>query len=171
MKTTPRGVSFLLISFFAICLTGCSPRQSEVPLTQLQKREIQSRDFDTDDKKLVMKSMMNVLQDEGFIIKNVVFEVGLLNAEKNVDIENTASAVFLTVFAGENARWEKQQLLDASANVSEFGNKTRVRMNFQIKTVDNFGCPKNVTTVLDPCMYQEFFDKVNKGIFIQEQNI
>lgn len=152
-------------------LTGCAPRPSEPPPTQLQIREIQTREFATCDTKLVMKSMMNVLQDEGFIIKNAVVDLGLLSAEKNIDVENRAEAIFAAMFVGPQARWSKYQILEASANVSEFGPKTRIRINFQIKTLDNFGCPKDVITLNDPCYYQEFFEKVSKGIFIQEQDI
>jgi len=163
-------------SFSAIALsllfTGCCVYQeNEQPITQLQIREIQTREFDTQDTKLVMKSVMNVLQDEGFIVKNAVMDIGLLNAEKHVDIENKFSSFCLTLMEGKDARWCKQTVLEASANVSEFGCKTRVRMNFQSKTFDNFGCPKEITTIQDPQFYMNFFDKVSKGIFIQEQNI
>lgn len=162
---------FLTLSLFVV-LCGCSIHQSaDVPFTQLQVREIQSREFDTSDTKLVMKSMMNVLQDEGFIVKNAVAELGLLSAEKNIDVENTGTKILLCALQGSNARWSKQEILEASANVSEYGSKTRVRMNFQTKTMDNYGCPKDIKSINDPKFYQDFFNKVSKGIFIQEQNI
>lgn len=140
-------------------------------MTQLQVREVQTKDFDTADTKLVMKSMMNVLQDEGFIIKNAVIDLGLLSAEKIINVENRGTAIFMTLAMGHEARWEKQQTLEASANVSEFGSKTLVRINFQTKTLDNFGCPRDVKSIQDPLFYQDFFEKVSKGIFIQEQQI
>ncbi len=155
----------------AVVLTGCCPHGFDQPLTQLEVREIQTKDFDTDNTKLVMKSMMNVLQDEGYIIKNAVVDLGLLSAEKTINVENLGLAILLALSGGENARWDKQQTLEASANVSEFGSKTRVRMNFQKKTLDNFGRPSNVSTIRDPLFYQTFFEKVSKGIFIQEQQI
>ncbi len=158
----------LLVLFF---FNGCAPQYREPPMTQLQIREIQSREFDTNDSKLVMKSMMNVLQDEGFIIKNAVLDLGLLNAERTEDIGNTSHARMMYFLAGEEARWDKQTILDASGNVSEFGNKTRVRMNFQIKTIDNKGNPSDTRTILDPVYYQSFFEKVSKGLFIQQENI
>lgn len=162
---------FLPLGIFL--LTGCVPHHTEVvqPMTQLQVREIQTREFDTADIKLVMKSMINVLQDEGFIIKNAVSDLGLLSGEKIIDVENKREAMMMVLLAGDHARWQKQQTLEASANVSEFGDKTRVRINFQTKTIDNYGCPKDVLTVKDPYYYQEFFDKVGKGIFIQQQKI
>ena len=117
-----------------------------------------------------MKSIMNVLQDEGYIIKNAVSDVGLLSAEKIIDVENLGMAILSSALCN-NPRWNKQQVHEASANLSEFGEKTRVRINFQVKTMDNFGQPRDVVTVMDPKYYQEFFDKVSKGLFIQQQNI
>lgn len=164
------------ISLTAICcglLAGCAPHpQVDDEATQLQVRQIQSREFDTSDTKLVMKSMMNVLQDEGYIVKNAVADLGLLSAEKNIDVENKTAAVLLTVLSSSNnPRWDKHQVREVSANISEYGCKTRVRVNFQTKTMDNYGCPTKVETVKDPQVYLEFFDKVSKGIFIQEQEI
>lgn len=155
----------------SLLLSACSHNQFESPMTQLQVRDLQSREFNTTDTKLVMKSMMNVLQDDGFIIKNAVSDLGLLSAEKHMDVENKTHAFLMVALVGSKARWNKQRLLEASANVSEFGNKTRVRINFQTKTMDNFGCPCDVETITNPRIYQEFFDKLSKGIFIQEQNI
>lgn len=163
--------TWMLASASTFLLTGCVHFPSEPPMTQLQVREIQTRDFDTSDTKLVMKSMMNVLQDEGFMIKNAVIDLGLLNAEKIRDVENTSKVMMARLLSGEYARWDKQQTVEASANVSEFGSKTRVRINFQIKTLDNFGCPQDVISVSDSLYYQRFFEKVSKGIFLQEQEI
>lgn len=165
MKTTL--ISFIVVIFFS----GCTPHYQEPPKTQLQIREIQSREFDTQDSKLVMKSMMNVLQDEGFIIKNAVLDLGLLNAERTEDIENRSHARMMYMLGGNEARWNKQTVLEASANVSEYGNKTRIRINFQIKKIDNFGHPVDTETILDSIYYQSFFDKVSKGVFIQQENI
>lgn len=167
-----KSMKFSVLIFVLPFLSGCAANKSiETATTQLQVREVQTREFDTCDTKLVMKSMMNVLQDEGFIIKNAVADLGLLSAEKSIDIEKAGEAVLLTVLIGPSARWSKQNVLEASGNVSEYGSKTRVRMNFQTKTMDNFGCPKVIKTIDDLKFYQDFFDKVSKGIFIQEQGI
>lgn len=172
MKRLLKPMKFFVIIFGLFFLSGCVANKSiGTVVTQLQVREIQTREFDTCDTKSVMKSMMNVLQDEGFIIKNAVADLGLLSAEKSIDIENRGEAFLCTMLLGSSARWSKQNILEASGNVSEYGSKTRVRMNFQIKTMDNFGCPKVIKTIDDLKFYQDFFDKVSKGIFIQEQGI
>lgn len=151
--------------------TACTRPVQDPPMTQLQKREIQTREFDTNDTKFVMKSMMHVLQDDGFVIKNAVLDLGLLSAEKEINIEHKGEAFAAQLLMGAQARWKKQEILEASANISEFGDKTRVRINFQRKIMDNFGCPKDVQSVLDDVIYQDFFSKVNKSIFIQQENI
>jgi hypothetical protein len=65
------------------------------PKTQLEIREIQTRSYDTPDTKMVMKAVLNVLQDEGYNIKNAETELGLLTASKEIDIEDkTQAALF-----------------------------------------------------------------------------
>lgn len=165
-----KALSLLICTIVSLC-TSCTPRPSEPPMTQLEIRVAQTREFETTDTKLVMKSMMNVLQDEGYIIKNAVLDLGLLSAEKQVDIENKTEAFFAVCALGNQARWNKHQVLEASANVSDFGNQTRVRINFQFKTFDNFGCVKDIKEIKDPEIYQTFFTKVNKGIFLQQEGV
>lgn len=169
LKGVATTITILIISLTT--LTGCAPRTTENQPTQLEIREIQTREFDTPNTKLVLKSMMNVLQDEGFIIKNVVPEVGLLSAEKNVDVEDKTTVFLLRLLGDPNSRWNKHDLVEASANVSEFGSKTRVRINFQTKTLDNFGCPTVIKSINNAEYYTLFFEKVSKGIFIEENNI
>jgi predicted metal-binding protein len=168
-----KGKLFLALTLVGqIFFSGCMLRQQpETIMTPLQIREIQSRNFDTPDMKLVMKSMMNVLQDEGFMIKNAVIELGLLNSEKIIDVEDKTEAILCSLSGDCQRRWKKHQLLEASANVSEFGQQIRVRINFQSKIIDNLGCPCKVETIKDANFYQNFFEKVSKGIFIQEQEI
>ncbi|MFA6916718.1 MAG: hypothetical protein WC222_10010 [Parachlamydiales bacterium] len=151
-----------------ILLGGCAAHNLPAK-TQLEIRQIQSRDFDTCDQKLVMKSMMNVLQDDGYIIKNAVSDLGLLSAEKDIDVTNSLH-VFLACMGGEG-RWNKHSVLEASANVTAYENTVRVRINFQTKTFDNFGAVSSVEQVHDLGFYQEFFDKVHKGIFLQKENL
>jgi hypothetical protein len=69
----------------AMLAAGCAVPQ-EPERTQLEIREFQTRDFDTADPKLVMKAMLNVLQDEGYVVKNAVVDLGLITAAKETDL-------------------------------------------------------------------------------------
>ena len=161
----------LFLLMLLLSLASCVPPVQEPPMTQMEIRVAQTREFDTENTKLVMKTMMNVLQDEGYIIKNAVLDLGLLTAEKQLNVENKQEVFFAKLAMGDTARWNKHQTLEASANVSEFGNQTRVRVNFQVKTYDNVGCISEVVDVKNPEIYQVFFTKVHKGIFLQKEGL
>ena len=60
---------------------------------------------------------------------------------------------------------------NTTANVSIYGNDTRVRVTFQQRIVGPGGTVINVTRVEDAAFYQEFFAKVGKGIFLQQEGI
>ena len=170
MHNRKKVILFLLI--LALFISGCATTGSIVPQkTQLQIREFQTRAYDTTDTKMVMKAMLNVLQDDGFIVKNANLELGLLTARKEIDVENSGEVFVAWFFAGQNARWKKNSIIEVSANISKFGAQTRVRVNFQRKVLDNRGAVLKVKQINNEGYYQKFFSKVDKGIFIQKENL
>lgn len=156
----------IAIFVFGCATTGVTPQK-----TQLQIREFQTRTYDTNDTKMVLKAMLNVLQDEGYIVQNANVELGLLTATKEIDIENKGEAFLALFFMGANARWKKNSIIESTANVSEFGTQARVRVNFQLKVLDNKGGILEVKQIEDEKYYQDFFSKVDKGIFIQKEKL
>ncbi len=163
---------FIPYLFCVLFVTSCATQQPEPPEnTQLEIRQIQTREFPTDDLRLVMKSVLNVLQDENFIVKNVAMDLGFLTATKEVDIENPNSPFWAKFQRSDGARWEKYEIIEATVSVSEFGKGVRVRANFQSKIMDNRGAVVSVRQLTDGPFYQDFFSKVDKGLFIEKQNI
>ena len=154
-----------------IFIIGCVSSPATPQKTQLEIREFQTREYDTDDMKLVMKSLLNVLQDDGYIVKVANVDLGLLSATKEVNIENKGEAFILVLLAGHNARWKKNSIIECSGNVTQMGKVCKVRMNFQVKTMDNKGGVVDVKVIEDPTFYQSFFAKVDKGIFIGKQKL
>lgn len=152
-------------------ILGCVRMPPKPQQTQLQIREFQTRTYETKDTKMVMKAMLNVLQDDGFIVKNANVELGLITATKEVDVENKGAALFATLLGGERARWTKNSIIECSGNVSEFGATTRVRTNFQMKVMNNKGEVVDVKQIDDAAFYQDFFSKVDKGIFIEKEKL
>lgn len=177
--------TLLLVLVLASCtIINRAPRLQQ-PETQLQTREFQTREFDTNDVKLVMKAMLNVLQDDGFVVKNAVVDLGLLTATKEIQLTGQPTAsdsywseAFAALLSGrsnqgnrqqQDQRYNKFKQIEASVNVTEQGRRSRVRANFQAKTLDNTGNPVEVYVIKDPKFYQDFFAKVDKGIFLQKQ--
>lgn len=154
-----------------VVISGCVARPPATPQTQLQIREFQTRSYGTSDVKMVMKAMLNVLQDEGYIVKNANVELGLLTATKEINVYSFGEALVMSLISKQNARWKKTSIVECSANVSAFGEKTRVRINFQVKTLNNRGEVMDVKQIIDLQHYQTFFSKVDKGIFIEQEQL
>lgn len=165
MKKSVFGILFIAFIFVA-CSTAPEPQK-----TQLQIREFQTRTFQVKDQKLVLKAMLNVLQDDGYIVKNVVSDMGLLSAVKEADVESKGEAFAAAFFAGYNARWKKAQIIEATCNVSEHADSCKVRASFVMKVLDNKGGIMDLKQVDDQNYYQEFFSKVDKSIFLQKQGL
>lgn len=162
---------FWLLLAISMFIFGCATTGVTPPKTQLQIREFQTRIFDTNDTNLVMKTMLNVLQDDGFIVKNAVVDLGLLSAEKSIDVENPTESGWAKFWWGRNARYKKASIIECTANISEYGKQTRVRVNFQMKILDNQGGIIEVKQIDDEKYYQDFFSKVDKGLFIQKEGL
>lgn len=182
---------YLLLSLLALTASACTmvsfEQQAAAPQkTQLETREFQTREFDTNNTKLIMKAMINVLQDDGFVIKNAVTDLGLISATKEIDIASSKrtksdsfwETFFVEMAGGNNNRrdrretvYNKFKVIEASINVSELGRRSKVRANFQAKILDNNGNPVDVSAVDDAKFYQDFFSKVDKSIFIQKQGL
>jgi len=164
-------IRVIYLFIFGLIIIGCTTTTPTPTKTQLEIREFQTREYDTNDVKMVMKSLLNVLQDDGYIVKNANVELGLLSATKEIDVESKGQAFLLVLLAGKDARWRKNSIIECSGNVTEMGKVCKVRVNFQVKTMDNVGAVIEVKTIDDALFYQTFFAKVDKGIFIGKQKL
>jgi hypothetical protein len=188
-------IKYLILPLIIIGLSACTVVQYQNTkthqATQLETREFQTRNFDTNDTKLIMKAMVNVLQDDGYIITNAVPDLGVLMAKKEIDLSggrnvNTGNQTnndfwfeFFRALNNDNTRnsrnsqqentFQKMKLVEVSINVTEIGKTSKVRANFQAKVLDNRGDVVQVYPVNDGKFYQDFFSKVDKSIFLQKQ--
>jgi hypothetical protein len=170
-----------IVSMISACTIVNTFQPPDAPKTQLQTRHVQTREFDTNNVKLIMKAVINVLQDDGFIVKNAQLDLGLLTAQKEIDLSQSrgnSNDFWSEFFKGidrnrsrnnTDLTYSKIKIVESSVNISEFGKQTKVRANFQVKVLDNLGNPKEVYQVEDAKFYQDFFVKVDKGVFIQKQ--
>jgi hypothetical protein len=187
MREARRALLWLaVVALAAGCTAGTPP-----PKTQLEVRESQTRTFDTADSKLVMKAMLNVLQDDGYVVKNAVVELGLITATKEIDVApgqsgsdggllgGLSGAVVFgggpggVIFGGPQRQpaYPKTEVRDFTGNVSEFGSQTKVRVSFQRKILDNRGDVVEVQPIEDPVFYQDFFSRMDKSLFLQQEKL
>lgn len=158
------------------CATAPKPQKS-----QLEVRAYQTHEFEISDTKKLLKTALNVLQDEGFTIKNSDADLGNLLAAKEATATDMKSIIKgaaaggiclgpLGCLAGGAMAKNAQQVIESNATVSEFGKKSKLRMNFQAKTYDAKGSLIKVEE-MDETYYQQFFAKIDKGLFLQKQGL
>ena len=167
------SISFLLF------ISGCGLATGTINLSgknkqlksQLEIRQMQTSEFQTSDTKMVLSAMLNTLQDEGYMVRQINTEMGFFNAVMEIDDENTFGKVWCSFWFGPHGTWRENSIVECTANVTLHGEVTRVRANFVVKSMNNRGGVTKIHTIEDQKFYQEFFSKVDKGIFIEKEKI
>lgn len=142
--------------------------------TQLQKRQIQTRSYSNISKAMIMKAMLNVLQDEGYIVYNANPLLGFISGTKEFDAKDKSIDIAKEFGTSKSSLMWKGvtvAVIEATANVTEFGKEIKVRVNFKRKLLNVYGNAQSIDEIDDEKYYQEFFAKVDKAIFIQKQKI
>ena len=170
----------VLLILFILCLAlpvCAKKREAETiitPMTQLEERQFQTRTYSSTDKSLVMKAMLNVLQDEGFIVYNANPLLGFIYGVKDFDTSDPnidISKEFGLSKSRLNWNGVKVATIETTANVTEYGKNMKVRVNFKRRLLNIYGNAQFIDDVNDEKYYQEFFSKVDKAIFLQKQKI
>lgn len=166
--------SFILITLLMSNIYLYLPANAE--MTQLEAREYQTRTYETNDIKMVMKAVINALQDDQYIINNANTDLGLITASKESDIKEKKyiySAAMTGAMAGAmmGAMFGCAGLF-RSSNIPITDNKTKIESTANITSVGNLCKIRvNFTPLMKEKFYQDFFAKVDKSIFIQKERI
>lgn len=110
-QKTSSAVIFLTL-MISLAGGGCASSQKQIlaaDQSQVALRSIQSRAFDTSDKKLMMRSVINTLQDLDFLIQDSSLDLGTVTGQKYSGM----NVVKISVTIKE--RNEKQLLVRANA--------------------------------------------------------
>jgi hypothetical protein len=149
---------------------GCmSDNDTPPPPSQLEIRGFQTREYDTADTRLVMKAVLNTLQDMGFIVNSADPNLGLLTASRWNDIQHSKKEI--KEARKNETSLSKSLVLDCTVNISEFGKQSRVRANFQQRVLDANGATMQANPITDVKFYQTFFSQVDKGVFLQQEGV
>jgi hypothetical protein len=157
--------------------SGTSSRQREKKgpaKSQLEIRQMQQQTFETTDTKQVFMAVMNTLQDDGFVVRQAQLDVGLLNGAKSVDVAEASkvfSSTFFAAMTGGQAKYANNAVVEVSVNVAPHAGGTRVRANFENKVFDNSGAVWNSEVIEEEAFYTEFFSKVSKAVFIEQEKL
>ena len=150
--------NIFVILLLSLVITGCEtiPQSTKTPL---ELQSIQSKEFETT-KKIAFAATLSVLQDLGYIVDSASFETGLITAKSPTKNK-------FVPFVGQ-----KMSLVKTTAFVEEINSgRTKIRTNFvnSVSTSSGYGIKtENEVPLETPDTYQDFFAKVQQGIFIRK---
>lgn len=178
-----KPLTILIILVVCISLTGCVttyPKNFLKPAeNNLQIRQLQMRQFESANEKEIVLASAGVLQDMGFTIDDSETDLGVIVASKDRDATNVGQvtlAIVLSALGGSSANAfdsiDKVQKIRVSVvtKLSLEGN-VLVRTTFQRIVWNNAGNISRLETLKEPELYQGFFEKLSKAIFLEEQKI
>jgi len=174
------------VAFLCLGIIGCvsAPAGFLKPSEgYLERRQLQTRQYDTTNEEQIVSAVAGVLQDLGFTLDDSETKLGLVSASKKADATSKgqiAGAVLLDMlsavggsYSNNTARCDKSQIIKASviARPSLDGKKMMVRVTFQRIVWNMSNQISRVETINEPLMYQKFFDSLSKSIFLEAQKI
>ena len=143
MRKLKKYCGVFIIFFLIPILSGCATpagKAFETNESQVKLRSIQTRAFDTTDKKKMMQTVISTMQDLDFVIDKADLMLGSITGSKFIGY------AIVTMTVTVRPRGEKQLLVRANA---QYG----------------------VSSVEDPVTYQDFFNSLEKAIFLTAQQV
>jgi hypothetical protein len=163
-----------------LLLTGCAVVTLDADLNLTPEmfalRQMQTRRFDTTDEQKILRTCAALLQDTGFTIDETETKLGILIASKERDATDAAQwAVFIVgAFFGVTLPPDKDQIMKAFVTtrpVGTEGKQVAVRVAFERTVFDTEQRLKKIEALNDPKMYQSFFEKLSKALFLEAHDI
>jgi hypothetical protein len=165
----------------ALMFSGCAatiPKGAlEMSQQTLEWRKLQGRSFDTSDEKKILSASAALLQDLGFTLSESETGLGVISATKDRSARDggqMALAFIASAIGGGPAIYDESQKFIASVVTRPYGEgneKILVRVTFQRRVWSSQGQISKLERITDPEMYTEFFQKLEKSIFLNANNI
>lgn len=167
----------------ALTVQGCQPSANQVAMqigkpsqSAVSVRSLQTRRFDTLDEAAILGATIETIQDLGFTVTESSKDVGLVVASKQRDAEESgqvAGAIMMTILFGTQPIWDKEQTIQITVTATPIENSKQieVRASFDRNLVNNKGILWRAELLLEPKLYQEFFDKLSQAAFLEAHTI
>jgi len=172
------GLLFICVLFITGCQGQKIPKDAlTLSPESLAQRQIQTKKYETKDEAKILIASAGLLQDLGFNLDESETDLGLISASKTrsaVSAGQVTLAVLVALLGGGATPIDKDQTMRASIvtrPVGEHGEYIAVRVTFQRIVWNTKGQVTKSESLEDPQIYQEFFDKLSKSIFLEAQEI
>ena len=167
----------MFASFLAGCEPGIPKEALELSPESLKDRQLQTRHFETRDEAKLLSASTLLLQDLGFTLDESETKLGVIVGSKTRSAVNAGQVVFAIIIAGLGGGAmpiDKAQKMRASLvtrPVGDSGDSTAVRITFQRIVWNTHGQVTTAERMNDPKVYQEFFSKLSKSVFLEAHEI
>lgn len=183
----PRKIVLVGIAVLSLGIGGCQtspPKDILKPDTQaLQYRSMQSRIFETRHEQKVLAASAATLQDLGFTLDESETQLGVIVASKDADASNKTQVALVTtamILGALGGTYDSRtygelddvQKVRASLVVQKASPKTvSVRITFQRIVWNKNKQISKMQTLNDEKLYQGFFEKLSKAVFLEDHPI
>lgn len=171
-------VPLTLVLISAIIIIGCTTQIPQEALTlspeSIANRQLQTRLFDTRDEKKILTASAQLLQDLGYTLNESETACGVIVCSRERDITDAGEVVGSIAFAmlfGVYLPVNQSQKVIASLVTRPLGDRIAVRITFQQIIWDTDNNLRKNEQINDPEVYQEFFEKLSKSIFLTAHEI
>jgi len=141
----------------------------------LNRRQVETRRFETTDEEAMLIACSQVLQDLGFTLEESETKLGLITASKDRAGASTGAKIGLTVLAvlsKTQATWDENQKIYATlvSTKSRGARGYNVRVGFARIVRDNHGNTR-IEKLGAPELYKDFFDKLAQSLFLTANDL
>jgi len=181
----PLALALYFVLFAAAVLCGCATGVPDDALRlspeTLEQRRLQTRRFDGIAESDILAASTGVLQDLGFNLDESETALGVLVASKKRsarDARQIATALLLEIIGWDMEIDEKQKIRASlvtrpatDAEAGEDGESHFVRITFQRMVWDSANDVSRIERLEEPALYQGFFDRLSKSVFLEAHKI
>jgi hypothetical protein len=197
-RATRHGfASATLVALGLLFIAGCQTvpdNAMELPPDSLKLRQLQTRRVEGIDEKALLAASVGVLQDLGFNVDESETKLGVIVASKNRSAIDTADIVtsavtaaafdlLFTVLFGDHYSSDGDINYDVTQKIRvsvvtrpalDSSGQPRpdaqvIRVTIQRQVWDDEGNLTHAEAIEDPKVYQKFFDRLSKSIFLELQ--
>lgn len=178
MNFRTRSTTFLIFILLSLMLFACQksvPREALLFTPEsLADRQLQTRVFETENEIRLLEASAAVLQDLGFTINESEVKCGVIVCSKDRNVTefyDVGLSIIASVFFIDYEYATRQKVLASLVTRPLEGKKIAVRITFQHLVWDTERKLIKNERINEPEIYQEFFSKLSKSVFLTGHEI
>lgn len=173
-RVIPAAVLVGMYFVWGGCGTGIPKGALLLSPQSLEHRQLQTRRFDTSDERKILTAAVGLAQDLGYTIESSETSLGVVVGSKDRDATEAGQVVgsiFVALLTGVATPVDKNQKIRISIVTHPTPGNTAVRVTFQRIVWNTQGQVSQLQFINDPKIYQEFFEKLSKSVFLEAHQI